>query len=47
MGERKRGKGKWMEAGRKRGEIRQKSMITIKEKDRVLSKKRLKDQFLK
>lgn len=43
MGERKKGKRKWMGAARKKGKIRQKSILTVKEKDRVLSKKRLKD----
>lgn len=49
MGERKKerkGRENGWEQGEK-GENRQKSVLTIKEKDRVLSKKRLKDQFLK
>lgn len=47
MGGKKKGRGKGWEQGEKMGKIRQKSMLTKKEKDRVLSKKRLKDQVLK
>lgn len=46
-GRKKEREGKMDGSREKKGKIRQKSMLTIKEKDRVLSKKRLKDQFLK